>query len=309
MTEPKTFNEAATDPRWMDIMQSEISALEGSQTWEIVKLPEGKKPIGSLINLQFKQSELDHSLFIKKSKVGVVIVLIYVDDILITGDSINVIEETKADLKKVFKMKDLGELKYFLGIEFARSKHGILMHQRKYSLELIVETGLGGAKPTATPVDTNTKLTTKEFDDYIKSTESSVVNDSLADQEKYQRLIGKLLYLTMTKPDIAFTLQTLSQYLQQPKQSHMEASMRVVRHTKNHLGQGVLLFSKSNTDITAYCDVDWAVCPHTRKSVSGYFVKLGDSLVSWKSKKQSTVSRSSAESEYRSMATIVTELV
>lgn len=85
--------------------------------------------------------------------------------------------------------------------------------------------------------------------------------------------------------------------------------MRVVRYIKNHPGQGVLLSSKSNTDITAYCDANWAACPHTRKSISGYFVKLGDSLVSGKSKKQNTVSRSSAESEYRSMATTVTELV
>ncbi|XP_047269363.1 secreted RxLR effector protein 161-like [Capsicum annuum] len=206
-------------------------------------------------------------------------------------------------------MKDLGDLKYFLGIEFARSKHGILMHQRKYSLELIAETGLSGAKPSATYVDTNTKQTIKEFGDYIKSTESSVVNDSLADQGKYQRLIGKLLYFTTTRPDISFAVQTLSQYLQQPKHYHMEAAMRVVRYIKNNPGQGVLLSGKSNTDITTYYDADWAACPHPRKSVSGYFVKLGDSLVSWKSKKQNTVSRSSAESEYRSMATTVTELV
>lgn len=89
---------------------------------------------------------------------------------LITGDSLELIEDTKNSLKQTFKMKYLGELKYFLGIEFARFKHGILMHQKKYSLELIAETGLGGAKPCITPINTNTKLTTKQYDDHLKAT-------------------------------------------------------------------------------------------------------------------------------------------
>lgn len=113
----------------------------------------------------------------------------------------------------------------------------------------------------------------------------------------------------MTRPDIAFGVQILNQFLQQPKKSHMEATLRIVRYIKSQPGQGVLFSSKHNTTIIAYCDADWASCPHTTKSISGYLVKLRDTLVSWKSNKQTTISRSSIESEYTSMATIVTELV
>lgn len=112
----------------------------------------------ALLRFGFKQSENDHSLFIKQTSTGSVFVLIYVDDMLITGSSVQLIEETKAKLNQTLKMKDLGELRFFLGIEFARSSKGILMHQRKYALELISETGLGNAKPAVTPIDNNNKL-------------------------------------------------------------------------------------------------------------------------------------------------------
>ncbi|XP_019267541.1 PREDICTED: uncharacterized protein LOC109244840 [Nicotiana attenuata] len=207
-------------------------------------------------------------------------------------------------------MKDLGELKYSLGIEFARSSQGILMHQRKYTLELISETGLGAAKPAITPLDFNVKLTTKEYDIYAnKGKEVTDEDEEQPALNSYQRLIGKLLYLTMTRPDIAFSVQTLSQFLQKPKKSHMEAALKIMRYLKQQPGQGVLLSSKNNTEITAYCDADWAACPHSRKSVSGYLIKFGESLVSWKSKKQTTVSRSSAEAEYRNLASTVAELI
>ena len=122
----------------------------------------------ALVELKFKQSEYDQSMFIKKDESGMVIILVYVDDLLVTGDSLRIVKETKEKLKQVFKMKDLGELRYFLGIEFARSDQGILMHQRKYTLELISETGLSSSKPVATPMDTNVKLTTKQLDEYIR---------------------------------------------------------------------------------------------------------------------------------------------
>ncbi|XP_015160301.1 uncharacterized mitochondrial protein AtMg00810-like [Solanum tuberosum] len=189
-------------------------------------------------------------------------------------------------------MKDLGELKFFLGIEFARSDKGILMHQRRYALELLAELRLGAAKPAGAPIDYNLKLTSRQFDDHVKHMKPS--DDPPTDQRAYQRLVGKLLYLIMTRPDIAFSVQTLSQFLQDPKKSHMEAAVRVV---------------SSEEKISAYCDADWASCPQTRRSVTGYFVKLGDSIVSWKSKKQTTVSRSSAEAEFRSLAAVVAELV
>nr|XP_016452909.1 PREDICTED: uncharacterized protein LOC107777412 [Nicotiana tabacum] len=129
---------------------------------------------------------------------------------LINGPNLTLIAEMKTKLQLKFKMKDLGELKYFLGIEFARSQRGILMHQRKYTLELIFELGLGAAKPTATPIEANIKLTTKKYDEHTSSS-SATDDEVLADIIQYQRLLGKLLYLTVTRPDIAYSIQTLSQ--------------------------------------------------------------------------------------------------
>ncbi|XP_059285884.1 uncharacterized mitochondrial protein AtMg00810-like [Lycium ferocissimum] len=206
-------------------------------------------------------------------------------------------------------MKDLGELKDFLGIEFARSEQGITMHQRKYALEVISKSRMSAARPAITPIDTNIKLTTKQYDEHIEVKDGvKASGDPLADQETYQRLIRKLLYLTVTRPDIAFAVQTLSQFLQQPKKTHMDAALRIVKYIKQSPGHGLLLSSIYTNSVTAYCDADWAACLLTGKSVTGYMVKVGNSVVSWKSKKQTTVSISSAESEYRSLATTVAEL-
>ncbi|XP_055822125.1 uncharacterized mitochondrial protein AtMg00810-like [Solanum dulcamara] len=164
------------------------------------------------------------------------------------------------------------------------------------------------AKLASTPMDVNVKLTSKQYDEHVnKSQEES--DDPLTNQSAYQRLIGKLLYLNMTRPDIFFSTQTLSQFLNQPKNSHMDAALRVVRYLKRQPGQGILLSSHSDNQVSGYCDADWAACPLIRKSVTGYMIKIGESVISWKAKKQSTVSRRSAESEYRSMASTVSELV
>ncbi|XP_019261093.1 PREDICTED: uncharacterized protein LOC109239042 [Nicotiana attenuata] len=156
-------------------------------------------------------------------------------------------------------MKDLGELRFFLGIEFARSKAGILMNQRKYALDLIADSRLGGAKPASTPLK--------------DATSAGVKDNVLPDPEPYQRLVGRLLYLTMTRPDIAYVVQALSQFMHKPKRSHMDVALRVIR-----------------------------------KSGTGYLIKFGNSLISQKSKKQNTVSRSSAEAEFRSMASTMAEV-
>lgn len=140
------------------------------------------------------KSQFDHSLYIKKTNEGMVIVLVYVDDILVTRDSLDQILATKTALHKAFQIKDLGELRYFLGIKFARSQQGIIMHQRKYALKLISETGLSEAKPASTPMDTTVKLTTTEYDQYLKEVVSSS-DETLADQ-KY-----------ISHPDISYSVQ------------------------------------------------------------------------------------------------------
>ncbi|XP_070002995.1 uncharacterized mitochondrial protein AtMg00810-like [Nicotiana sylvestris] len=184
-------------------------------------------------------------------------------------------------LRKNFKIKDLGELRYFLGIKFARSNEGILMHQRKYSLELISDMGLAGARPLGALVELNQKLTNSEFDAYVGSSSDR----PLEDPSSYQRLIGRMLYLTITRPDIAFDVQCLSQFIHAPKASHMEEAIRVVRYVKQASGLGILMLSHNSPTLQASCDADWASYPNTINSITGYLIKFGDFLISWRSKK------------------------
>ncbi|XP_074315635.1 uncharacterized protein LOC141651839 [Silene latifolia] len=253
------------------------------------------KLAGALRKYGFRQSYSDYSLFTYSSNTVCLHVLIYVDDLVIAGNDSIAISRFKDYLNRCFKMKDLGPLKYFLGLEVARNAEGIFLTQRKYCLDIITETGLLGSKPSSTPMATDHKLglSTSPF---------------LDKPESYRRLIGRLVYLAVTRPDLSFSVHVLSQFLQQPREAHMEAALRVVRYLKGSPEQGVLLRSASSLTVSGWCDSDFGACPLTRRSVTGWFVFLGDSPVSWKTKKQYTVSLSSSEAEYRSMATLVCEL-
>lgn len=158
----------------------------------------------------YTQSQANHTIFYRHSSSGKMIVLIvYVDDIILTGDDF---EEIKT-LKKLagdFEIKDLGTLKYFLGMKFVRSNEGIFVNQRKYILDLLGETGMLGCKAAETPIEPNTKLQEAEAKD--------VVN-----KEKYQRLVGRLIYMSHTRPAITFAVNVVSQFMHSPGQKHFEA--------------------------------------------------------------------------------------
>uniref|UniRef100_A0A3Q7GEG2 Retrovirus-related Pol polyprotein from transposon TNT 1-94-like beta-barrel domain-containing protein n=1 Tax=Solanum lycopersicum TaxID=4081 RepID=A0A3Q7GEG2_SOLLC len=164
--------------------------------------------------------------------------------------------------------------------------------------------GLGGSKPIATLVELNGKLTTVVFDKHVGVTSDPI----LSDIGEYQRLVGRLIYLTITRPDLSYAVQNLSQFMNAPKQYHMNAAIRVVRYIKQQPGLGVLLSAQHCGSLQAFCDADWGSCLDTRRSITGYMVTFGVSLLSWKSKKQSTISRSSAEAGYRSLASTVAEV-
>ena len=198
-------------------------------------------------------------------------------------------------LDDCFHIKDLGSLKYFLGIEVARSPTGISLCQRKYTLDILNESGMLGAKPISFPMEQHHHLSTN-------------TGAPVEDPAQYRRLVGRLIYLTITRPDITYSVHILSQFMHDPRQGHLDAAMRVLRYLKSSPGQGLFLSSSSDLTLQAYCDSNWASCPMTRRSTTGYFTQLGSSPLSWKTKKQVTISRSSAEAEYRSMATATSDL-
>ncbi|XP_018842683.2 uncharacterized mitochondrial protein AtMg00810-like [Juglans regia] len=249
----------------------------------------------ALIDYGFTQVNFDCSLFIKKTATSFIALLVYVDDIILASDSLIEIQQLKIFLHDKFTIKDLGQLKYFLGLEVARSKSGISLCQRKYALDILQDTDLIGSKPAAFPMESNLKLTADDSNLY-------------EDVSGYRRLIGRLLYLTITRPDLAYSVQVLSQFLAKPAVSHYQAAIRVLRYLKATLGQGLFFSSSSDLKLKAFSDSDWAVYLDTKRSVTGYAIFLGDSLISWKSKKQATVSRSSAEAEYRALTTTTCEV-
>lgn len=235
----------------------------------------------------FSQSLHDHSLFYKRDNNSITLLFLYVDDIVITGNDSLAITALKEYLHAHLDIKDLGPLKFFLGIEVARSKTGICLNQRKYTLELLSDAGMTGCKPFDTPMEQHLKLTTLEYDQLNQTTGSDPL---LVDPLSYQRLVGRLIYLTITRPDICFAIQNLSQFMQSPKQSHVAAAHRVLGYLKSSPALGIFLSATSDLKLSAYCDSDWGSCPMSRRSLTGYVVKLGPSLVSWKTKKQNSLS-------------------
>ncbi|KAD3641543.1 hypothetical protein E3N88_30767 [Mikania micrantha] len=177
---------------------------------------------------------------------------------IITGNDKEEILKLKTNLFSEFEMKDLGRLKYFLGIEVLRSKQGIFICQKKYILDLLAETGMIDCKPAETPMVANQKLFMEE-------------GAPLTDKEQYQRLVGKLIYLSHTRPDIAYVVGIVSQFMHQPQESHMEAVWRIIRYLKGTPGHGVLFKPNGHLRTQVYIDADWAGDRGDRRSTSGYF--------------------------------------
>jgi len=248
-----------------------------------------------LSNHEENHSKSDHSVFYKHSEHGLILLVVYVDDIVITGNDESGIYNLKKFIHSQFQTKDLGELKYFLGVEITRSSKGIYLSQRKYTLDLLKETGKLAAKPCTTPMIPNQSFT-KE-------------GELMSDPERYRRLVGKLNYLCVTRPDIAYSVSVMSQFMSCPTIQHWVALEQILCYLKGTVGKGVVYMNHGHLDIESFSDADWAGSKTDRRSTSGFCVFLGGNLIAWKSKKQSVVSRSSAESEYRAMANATCEIM
>jgi len=203
------------------------------------------------------QGHADHTLFTKFSHDGKVVVLIvYVDDIVLTGDDTVEMARVKEKLAVDFEIKDLRFMRYFLGMEVARSKNGIVVSQQKYIIDLLKETGMSGCRPADTPMDPNAKLWGE--------------GNVSVDTGRYQRLVGKLIYLSHTRPDIAFSVSVVSQFMHSPFEEHLEAVDRILRYLKGNPRKRLFFKKTSEKNVSIFTDADWAGSVTNRRSTSGY---------------------------------------
>ena len=182
----------------------------------------------------------------------------------------------------------MGALKYFLGIEVARSKHGIFISQRKYVLDLLQENSMLGYKSNDTPIDSNLKL-------------DENLNGRLVNSGSYQRLVGKLIYLFHTRPNIAYVVSLISQFMHAPHKSHLEIVLRILRYLKSAPRKGLFFMKNNHLHVELYTDSDYGRSEIVNRSTSGYCTFIGGNLVTWRSKKLTVVARSSVEAEFRTM--------
>ena len=188
-------------------------------------------------------SHYDSALFLRCTDKGTILLLLYVDDMIITGDDLSGIQELKNFLSQQFEMKDLGYLSYFLGLEITHSTHGLYVTHAKYASELLSRAGLTYSKTVDTPVELNAHLT--------PSGGKPLSNPSL-----YRRLVGSLVYLTVTRPDISYAVHQVSQYLSAPRLTHYVAVLRILRYLKGTLFHGLFYSAQSPLILCAFFDAD-----------------------------------------------------
>jgi hypothetical protein len=247
-----------------------------------------------LISLGFHSSK---AVFCNKGDTTI-FVLVYVDDIIVASSSQEATTVLLKDLQDEFALKDLGDLHYFLGIEVNKATCDIVLTQEKYASDLLKKVGMSGCKPVATPLSTSEKLSVHEG--------TPLGPD---DATNYRSVVGALQYLTLTRPDIAFSVNKVCQFLHSPTTIHWAAVKRILRYIKSSIKLGIKIRRSNSTLVSAFSDADWAGDVDDRRSTGGFTVFLGSNLISWSARKQGIVSRSSIEAEYKSIANAVAEVL
>lgn len=232
----------------------------------------------------FKSSSADPSLFIKKTSTVCTLLLLYVDDMIITGDNSLEISCLQDALFVRFEMKSLGEAHYFLGLEIENSG-GYFVSQQRYAASILQRFRMRESNEVTTPMEPYPKL-------------SKIEGKRLKDATIFRQIVGSLFYLTITRPDIAFSVGVVSQFMDQPCESHLVAAKRILRYIKGTQSYGLMYKESLAFSLSGFVDADWAGDVNDRRSTTGFCFTTGSTAVSWCSKKQATVALSSCEAEY-----------
>jgi hypothetical protein len=230
----------------------------------------------------FSASTHGPALFVHTSSRGRTLLLLYVDDMIITGDDAQYIAFMKACLSEQFLMSDLGPLRYFLRIEVSSTPQGFYPSQGKYIQDLVDHASLSNHRAVETTMELNVHL-------------RATYGEPLADPTHYRHIVGSLVYLGVTRPNISYFVHILSQFVSAPTQIHYIHLLRVLRYLRGTISHRLFFPCSSSLQLHAYSDATWASDSYDRQSLSAYCVFLGGSLIAWKTKKQVAVSRSSAE--------------
>jgi hypothetical protein len=239
-----------------------------------------------LQSLDFSKSAADPNLYFKVIENHPLILILYVDDLFLTGEE-QLIAQCKRELTSEFEMKDIGLMHYFLGLEVWQRSDEIFLSQGKYTVDILRRFGMLDCKPMSTPMVSN-----------LKKLHESDSGSDLVDPSLYRQLIGSLMYLIHTRPDICFDVSALSQFMSEPRHRHWIAAKHILRYLRGSIAYGLRYTSSGGVLLHGYADSDWVGSSVDRKSTSGYCFSLGSAMISWSSKKQSSIAQSTVEAEY-----------
>ena len=249
-----------------------------------------------LLQNGFTRGQVDSTLFIKKSKDDLLLVQIYVDDIIFGSTNEDLCKDFEKIMKSKFEMSSMGEMTFFLGLQVKQSEKGIFIHQSKYVNDILTRFKMIDCKVAGTPIEVNHKLAPDlDMED--------------ADQREYRSMIGSLMYLTASRPDIMFAVSICSRYQAHPKISHLKAVKRIFCYLKGKPTLGLWYPTDDNFLLTAFSDSDYGGCNMNWKSTTGGCQFLGNRLVSWQCKKQMTVSTSTAEAKYNAASSCCSQVL
>ncbi|GJT52089.1 retrovirus-related pol polyprotein from transposon TNT 1-94 [Tanacetum coccineum] len=242
-----------------------------------------------LLANNFFKGAVDPTLFTRKSGKHILLVQIYVDDIIFASTDHNACHIFSKEMSSKFQMSMMGQMSFFLGLQVSQSPRGIFINQAKYALETLKKYGMDLSDPVDTPMVDRLKL-----DEDLMGIP--------VDQTRFRGMVGSLMYLTASRPDLVFVVCMCARYQAKPTKKHLEAIKRIFRYLKGTINMG-LWYPKDNAmSLTAYADADHAGCQDSRRSTSGSAQFLGDRLVSWSSKKQRSTAISTTEAEYIAMS-------